>query len=72
MTISELLQYCMAKPGAEQSVHSDWKATQIKVEDVLFAMVKEVEGRPAASQNQPGTGRVVTSAAQRCTTESAP
>ena len=49
MTISELLQYCMAKPGAEQSVHSDWKATQIKVSDVLFAMVKEVEGRPAAS-----------------------
>ena len=49
MTISELLQYCMAKPGAEQSVHSDWKATQIKVGDVLFAMVKEVEGRPAAS-----------------------
>ncbi|HDW6793552.1 TPA: MmcQ/YjbR family DNA-binding protein [Salmonella enterica subsp. enterica serovar Typhi] len=49
MTISELLQYCMAKPGAEQSVHSDWKATQIKVEDVLFVMVKEVDGRPAAS-----------------------
>lgn len=33
----------MAKPGAEQSVHNDWKATQIKVEDVLFAMVKEVK-----------------------------
>lgn len=49
MTISELLQYCMGKPGAEQSVHSDWKATQIKVSDVLFAMVKEVEGRPATS-----------------------
>ncbi|VEA43572.1 Protein yjbR [Salmonella enterica subsp. enterica] len=73
MTISELLQYCMAKPGAEQSVHSDWKATQIKVEDVLFAMVKEVEGRPAASlKTSPETGRVVTPAAQRCTTESAP
>ncbi len=43
MTISDLLQYCMAKPGAEQSVHSDWKATQIKAADVLFAMVKEVE-----------------------------
>lgn len=43
MTISELLQYCMAKPGAEQSVHSDWKATQIKVEDVLFAMVKKLK-----------------------------
>ena len=39
MTISELLQYCMAKPGAEQSVHNDWKATQIK----------EVENRPAVS-----------------------
>ena len=49
MTISEILQYCMSKPGAEQSVHSDWKATQVKVGDVLFAMVKEVEGRPAAS-----------------------
>jgi len=49
MTISEILQYCMNKPGAEQSVHSDWKATQIKVADVLFAMVKDVEGRPAAA-----------------------
>jgi predicted DNA-binding protein (MmcQ/YjbR family) len=39
----------MNKTGAEQSVHSDWKATQIKVADVLFAMVKDVEGRPAAS-----------------------
>lgn len=67
MTISELLQYCMAKPGAEQSVHNDWKATQIKVEDVLFAMVKEVENRPAVSlKNQPGAGGAATSAAQRC------
>ena len=49
MTISEILQYCMSKPGAEQSVHSDWKATQIKVGDVLFAMVKEVDARTAAS-----------------------
>ena len=49
MTISELLQYCMSRPGAEQSVHSDWKATQIKVSDVLFAMVKEVDGRPVVS-----------------------
>ncbi len=67
MTISELLQYCMAKPGAEQSVHNDWKATQIKVEDVLFAMVKEVENRPAVfAENQPGAGGAATSAAQRC------
>ena len=49
MTSSDLLLYCMAKRGAEQSVHSDWKATQIKVADVLFAMVKDVEGRPAVS-----------------------
>lgn len=54
MTISEILQYCMSKPGAEQSVHSDWKATQVKVGDVLFAMVKEVDGRPAdVAENQP-------------------
>ncbi|MTH47988.1 MmcQ/YjbR family DNA-binding protein [Intestinirhabdus alba] len=49
MTNSELLQYCMAKAGAEQSVHGDWKATQIKVEDVLFAMVKELDERPAVA-----------------------
>lgn len=49
MTNSELLQYCMAKSGAEQSVHNDWKATQIKVADVLFAMVHDVENRPAVS-----------------------
>ena len=49
MTNSELLQYCMAKMGAEQSVHSDWKATQIKVEDVLFFFFLEVEERPAVS-----------------------
>ncbi|XTZ38155.1 MmcQ/YjbR family DNA-binding protein [Salmonella enterica] len=49
MTISELLEYCMEKPGAEQSVHSDWRATQVKVADVLYALVNEVEGRPAVS-----------------------
>lgn len=49
MTNSDLLTYCMSKPGAEQSVHSDWKATQIKSNGVLFAMVHEVKGRPAVS-----------------------
>nr|WP_318384229.1 MmcQ/YjbR family DNA-binding protein [uncultured Enterobacter sp.] len=49
MTNSELLPYCMGKSGAEQSVHSDWKATQIKVADVLFAMVHETDNRPAVS-----------------------
>ncbi|MDW8844355.1 MmcQ/YjbR family DNA-binding protein [Erwinia sp. P7711] len=49
MNVSDLLTYCMDKPGAEQSVHSDWKATQIKVDDVLFALVHEVDGRPAVA-----------------------
>ncbi|MEG3111346.1 MULTISPECIES: MmcQ/YjbR family DNA-binding protein [Pantoea] len=49
MNTSELLTYCMSKPGAEQSVHSDWKATQIKCDGMLFAMVHDVEGRPAVS-----------------------
>ncbi|MBP2169334.1 putative DNA-binding protein (MmcQ/YjbR family) [Erwinia toletana] len=49
MNTSDLLSYCMNKPGAEQSVHSDWKATQIKVDDVLFAMVHDMQGRPAVS-----------------------
>ncbi len=44
MNNSDLLTYCMSKPGAEQSVHSDWKATQIKSNGVLFAMVHEVKG----------------------------
>ena len=49
MTDSELLHYCMTKPGADQSLHTGWEATQIKVADVLFAMVKIVEDRPAVS-----------------------
>lgn len=36
MNVSDLLSYCMDKPGAEQVVHNDWKATQIKVDDVLL------------------------------------
>ncbi|MBV4368440.1 MmcQ/YjbR family DNA-binding protein [Erwinia sp. BNK-24-b] len=49
MNVSDLLSYCMDKPGAEQTVNSNWKATQIKVDDVLFAMVHEVNGRPAVA-----------------------
>lgn len=49
MNTSDLLTYCMSKPDAEQSVHSDWKATQIKSGGVLFAMVHEVKGHPAVS-----------------------
>lgn len=49
MNNPQLLEYCMKKPGAGQSVHSDWKATQIKVAGVLFAMVHEVNGHPAVS-----------------------
>ncbi|WP_275555720.1 MmcQ/YjbR family DNA-binding protein [Mixta sp. Marseille-Q2659] len=49
MNTSDLLSYCMSKEGAEQRVHSDWKATQIQADGVLFAMVHESEGRPALS-----------------------
>ena len=49
MNNSDLLTYCMSKPGAEQSVHNDWKATQIKSHGVLFAMVHDVDNRPAVS-----------------------
>ncbi|WP_075182904.1 MmcQ/YjbR family DNA-binding protein [Pantoea sp. 1.19] len=43
MTTSDFLAYCMAKEGAEQSVHGDWKATQIKTHGVLFALVHDVK-----------------------------
>lgn len=49
MTQSELIQFCLAKPGTEQSVHRGWKATQLKVAGVLFAMMHEEQGRPALS-----------------------
>ncbi|WP_279025070.1 MmcQ/YjbR family DNA-binding protein [Gibbsiella quercinecans] len=47
MNHSALLEYCMAKPGAQQSEQPQWQASQIKVGDVMFAMVWEVDGRPA-------------------------
>ncbi|ELY2509409.1 MmcQ/YjbR family DNA-binding protein [Cronobacter sakazakii] len=49
MNNSDLLDYCMNKPGAEQSEHLEWKAAQIKVGDVMFAMMHEVNQRPAVS-----------------------
>ncbi len=50
MTISELLQYCMAKTQAQnRACITTGKRRRSKVEDVLFAMVKEVENRPAVS-----------------------
>lgn len=39
----------MAKPGAEQSVQNRWRANQVKVGGVMFAMVDHVEGRPAVA-----------------------
>lgn len=49
MNVSDLLSYCMDKPGAEQVEHSEWQATQIKADGVLFAMLHEVDGRPAVA-----------------------
>ena len=36
MTTSELLSYCMAKPGAEQQEHEALQATQVQADGVLF------------------------------------
>ncbi|MFI8418027.1 MmcQ/YjbR family DNA-binding protein [Serratia sp. NPDC078593] len=47
MNQSELLDYCMGKPGAEQSEENPWKASQVKVGEMMFAMVLEINGRPA-------------------------
>ncbi|MBS0970396.1 hypothetical protein CYR40_00970 [Chimaeribacter arupi] len=49
MNSSDLLDYCMSKPGAEQSVDNQWNANQIKVGDMMFAMVSAVQERPAIS-----------------------
>lgn len=47
MTSSELLDYCMSKPGAEQSVDNQWNANQVKVGEMMFAMVSPLRERPA-------------------------
>ncbi|WP_455818740.1 MmcQ/YjbR family DNA-binding protein [Pseudomonas cerasi] len=49
MKVSDLLSYCMAKNGAEQSEHDEWQATQIKANGVLFAMLYDVDGRPVVA-----------------------
>lgn len=49
MKVSELLSYCMAKNGAEQSEHDEWQATQVKARGVLFAMLYDVDGRPVVA-----------------------
>lgn len=49
MKVSDLLTYCMAKRGAEQSEHEEWQATQIKADGVLFAMLYDLHGRPAVA-----------------------
>lgn len=49
MTSSDLLEYCMSKPGAEQSVDNQWNANQIKVGEVMFAMVNGTQSQPAIS-----------------------
>lgn len=44
MNHSALLEYCLSKPGAEQCEHEQWQTNQIKVADVMFAMVGNIEG----------------------------
>lgn len=42
MNSADFLQYCMAKPGAEQSVQNCWHANQIRVGGIMFAMVNSM------------------------------
>lgn len=49
MTSSELLEYCMGKPGAEQSTQNQRGANQIKVGGVMFAMFCDCQGHEAVS-----------------------
>ncbi|MFU2315624.1 MmcQ/YjbR family DNA-binding protein [Rahnella sp. PCH160] len=49
MTSSELLEYCMGKPGAEQSTQNQRGADQIKVGGVMFAMFCDCQGHEAVS-----------------------
>ncbi|BFI55660.1 MmcQ/YjbR family DNA-binding protein [Yersinia pseudotuberculosis] len=49
MNHSALLEYCLSKPGAEQCEHEQWQTNQIKVADVMFAMVGNIGGRPSIS-----------------------
>ncbi|EOS95301.1 hypothetical protein ETR_09166 [Erwinia tracheiphila PSU-1] len=46
----------MDKPGAEQRVHSDWKATQIKVNEVLFAQVLDQRTSSGGTENHARVG----------------
>lgn len=49
MTSTELLDYCLAKPGAEETQNIQRGANQIKVADVMFAMLCQCNGREAIS-----------------------
>ncbi|MGG5216610.1 MULTISPECIES: MmcQ/YjbR family DNA-binding protein [Rahnella] len=49
MTSAELLDYCMGKPGAEQSTQNQHGANQIKVGGVMFAMFCDCQGHEAVS-----------------------
>lgn len=49
MTISELLQYCMAKPGAEQSVHQRLESDADQSGRCTVCDGERSENRPAVS-----------------------
>lgn len=47
MNDSTFMQYCLSKPGAQQSLQNRWQTHQVRVDGVLFAMLENGEGRPA-------------------------
>ncbi|WP_369789136.1 MmcQ/YjbR family DNA-binding protein [Rouxiella sp. WC2420] len=49
MNNTQLLDYCLSKPGAQQSTENQWQASQIKVAGVMFAMLRDIKGHPAIS-----------------------
>lgn len=46
MNSTQLIDYCLSKPGTEQSTENRWQANQIKVAGVMFAMLRDIEGHP--------------------------
>ncbi|AVZ82524.1 MmcQ/YjbR family DNA-binding protein [Edwardsiella ictaluri] len=49
MNDSAFMQYCLSKPGAQQSLQNRWRTHQARIGGILFAMVENGEGRPAVA-----------------------
>ncbi len=59
MTISELLQYCMAKPGAEQACITTGKRRRSKWKMYCLRCERSRKSPSCFAENQPGAGGVL-------------